>query len=112
MAEHERRLALVRVSGSAFLGLLTHGTTHPLTMEGLPADAQFHHAYYDHERRCFMLYVESASFDPVPDNCHPPILAVKVTVEGFVGDDNPPLDAPLPEISRVQYAPGVFYTGL
>lgn len=108
--ETENRLAMVRVSSQAFVDILTHGTKYPLIMEGLPSDAVFHHAYYDHERRCFSLIVASPSFAPVDAYCHPPVLPVKVSIVGFVPDDDPPPDPPLPEITMHEYEAGTFYT--
>lgn len=88
------RVARIPVSWRVLVNLLRDGTRHALTTEGLPPDAEFHHAYADWERNCFWLVVSSASFAPVPEACIPPTLRVKLTLEGFEPDADPPLDRP------------------
>lgn len=39
------------------------------SVEGVPSDAKFHHAYYDSERRVFCAVFEHESFDEIEEGC-------------------------------------------
>lgn len=50
-----------------------------ITSAGLPDDVRLLGAYYDDQRAVFRLYVESATFDLVPEGEMPPELEVTFT---------------------------------
>jgi hypothetical protein len=52
-----------------------------ITATGLPPDARFAAGGHDWLRNVFWLRVWSATFDPVPENCEPPIGTLIFAVE-------------------------------
>lgn len=76
-----RRIKALRIQPSLLLHLIAWPRkSEYLTSAGLPSDAYFLDAHYDYERRMFLVYVESDTFDEVPEGLTPPALDVVFTV--------------------------------
>jgi hypothetical protein len=83
-----RRIRALRIQPSLLIHLIAWPRkSEHLTSTGMPDDARFLDAHYDYERRMFLVYVESETFEEVPEGETPPELDVVFTVHYDPGDD-------------------------
>jgi len=77
--QSDRRVAILSISPAFFIALC-NGSIFQVTDNPLPKDTRCVHAYYDHNKKLFVLIVQSASFDEVPDGVELPRLMSMITV--------------------------------
>lgn len=69
-----RRRAILRIPADTLGEFLRNGEKHFMVEGGLPKNAKFLGAWFDHSRQCFDAAYEDASFKPVAKGAKMPIL--------------------------------------